>query len=620
MAAGNYSPVDGASQVYEIHEIPMDRLRSPSYRKPVVSASIDTLNDTKSQTHLRNLSGSTATSVGKDEDASLRRLLASPTKITVDGSWFREIACLLVGGASVISIIVVLAVFSDSPLPDWPLSITLNTLIALLVALANAALAVPLSSGFSQLKWVWFKQRPAPLGDMELFDEASRGSWGAARLLGNARGGAIGSFGAVITIVALILGPFSQQVATYPTRSAISSRQATIPAAVNYTGVLPGDTSTGFVPILPMKSAVYSGLFAEAGQSFPSFTCESGNCTYEQYSTLAVCSNCVNLTPFLTRYCNETTDQSQCGWQVPQGALLRDDKDVFSMTSYFPSLAGDMPYTNIIKLIFMGTEAQDGQPLNYNPWATQCTLDYCAQTIDSAIVNGKISENVTAEIHNNSVVDITNSQGTIPVSIISSENKTLFISEPAMLGIQSWFSTIFTNGSASRNSSFESLNQAALVVVNLTVGISSGTTYFDTDVVQTFYWDYYEYADGLPKAMSDLASAMTVAFRSFNGAIPVSGIATTLETYVKVRWGWISLPLFVVLATAVFLVLAMTSSSRSGTELWKGSALALLFYGLDHATKVQFGTSGGFEEKKKIMKDVRVRLDDDRNFGSVLRS
>lgn len=369
-----------------------------------------------------------------------------------------------------------------------------------------------------------------------------------------------------------------------------------------------------------MKSAVYSGLFAEAGQSYPSFACESGNCTYEEYTTLAVCSTCVNLTPFMTRYCNGTTDQSQCGWQVPQGALLRNDKDVFSMTSYLPSIAGDMPYTNIIKLIFMGTEAQDGQPLNYNPWATQCTLDYCAQTVSTAIVNGKISENVTAEIHNNSVVDITSSQGTTPVSIITAENKTVFVSEPAMLGIKSWFSTIFTNGSASRNLSFEALDPAALVVVNLTVGISSGTTYFDTDIVQTFYWDYYEYSDGLPKAMSDLASAMTVAFRSFSGAIPVSGIATTVETYVKVRWGWLSLPLFVVLSTAVFLVLAMINSSRSGAELWKGSALAMLFYGLDHATKIQFGTSGGFEEKKKIMKDVRVRLDDDRNFGSVLRS
>jgi hypothetical protein len=102
-----------------------------------------------------------------------------------------------------------------------------------------------------------------------------------------------------------------------------------------------------------------------------------------------------------------------------------------------------------------------------------------------------------------------------------------------MLGIQSWFFTLFTNGSASRNSSFQGLDPAALIVVNLTVGISSGTTYFDTDIVQTFYWDYYQYVNGLSMAMSDLATSMTTAFRSFHGAVPISGMATRVETYVK---------------------------------------------------------------------------------------
>jgi hypothetical protein len=55
-------------------------------------------------------------------------------------------------------------------------------------------------------------------------------------------------------------------------------------------------------------------------------------------------------------------------------------------------------------------------------------------------------------------------------------------------------------------------------------------------------------------------------------------------------------------------------------ELWKGSALAMLFYGLGHATKIQFGTRVTFEEKKRLMGNIRVRPDDDQNFGSVLRS
>ena len=50
-----------------------------------------------------------------------------------------------------------------------------------------------------------------------------------------------GSFGAVVAIIALALSPFSQQVATYRTRLVQADTSATIPTALNYTGVLPGD-------------------------------------------------------------------------------------------------------------------------------------------------------------------------------------------------------------------------------------------------------------------------------------------------------------------------------------------------------------------------------------------
>ena len=178
----------------------------------------------------------------------------------------------------------------------------------------------------------------------------------------------------------------------------------------------------GFVPILPMKSAVYYGLFSESDPSANlKFDCPTGNCTWPDYTTLAVCSSCVDLTPFLTRYCAEGMptdgDTSKCGWQVPQGGFLTSSSDVFSMTSRTPNNFGDMPYTNLIKLIFMGTEAQDGPPLNYNPWASECTLQYCLQTYNSSVVNGIILENVTSTTLNTSVVNVSTSKGDTPVSL-----------------------------------------------------------------------------------------------------------------------------------------------------------------------------------------------------------
>jgi len=54
----------------------------------------------------------------------------------------------------------------------------------------------------------------------------------------------LGTFGAVIAIFGLALGPFAQQIATYKVRSVESDVGAIIPRALNYEGALVGNTSS----------------------------------------------------------------------------------------------------------------------------------------------------------------------------------------------------------------------------------------------------------------------------------------------------------------------------------------------------------------------------------------
>lgn len=105
------------------------------------------------------------------------------------GTWTFEIVSLLFAVAAVASIIAILAYYDGKPLPSWPYEITLNALIAVLTTVANAAMAVPLSSGLGQLKWERFKTGYEPLTDMEVLDDASRGALGALTLLRKMRGG-----------------------------------------------------------------------------------------------------------------------------------------------------------------------------------------------------------------------------------------------------------------------------------------------------------------------------------------------------------------------------------------------------------------------------------------------
>lgn len=119
---------------------------------------------------------------------------AESSKHLNSGSWKVEIVSYIIAVCSFAAVVGVLAHYNGKKMPEWPTGMTLNTLIALLTAIANAALASPLQQGISQLKWISFKRKSRPLTDMEVFDDASRGVWGSIKLLTLRRGGYVVTF------------------------------------------------------------------------------------------------------------------------------------------------------------------------------------------------------------------------------------------------------------------------------------------------------------------------------------------------------------------------------------------------------------------------------------------
>lgn len=284
------------------------------------------------------------------------------------------------------------------------------------------------------------------------------------------------------------MSPFAQQIVVYRASEGIATRnsESSIKTALNYTWVLPGDPSSRspqFVPILPMKAAVWGGLFAADPNPLPPYDCATGNCTWPDFSTLAVCSSCISMTDFMQRDCsNNNGNTSDCGWSLPNGARLNGSSSVFSMTPAIPSTNGDMSYATIMKLTFMGTEAQNKETTNQltgsgvvQPWAQQCSLQYCVQDLHTYVTNGQLAQNVTATYFNTSVLSIneTLSAGNDTPLYITSKlrNETFNVGGYVMLGVQQWFSELFETGSATRE---DIIKTESNVVVNLTVGVSSG--------------------------------------------------------------------------------------------------------------------------------------------------
>ncbi|KAF2831102.1 hypothetical protein CC86DRAFT_401656 [Ophiobolus disseminans] len=88
----------------------------------------------------------------------------------------------------------------------------------------------------SQLKWLWFA-RSKPLADFDQFDLISRGPWGSILLITHLRSRHLAACDALITVFALAIDPFTQQL-IHPVlchRTALGS-VARLPRAHNFTG------------------------------------------------------------------------------------------------------------------------------------------------------------------------------------------------------------------------------------------------------------------------------------------------------------------------------------------------------------------------------------------------
>jgi len=119
--------------------------------------------------------------------AGLVRLRAAPWP-ALRSTWLPEVVCCVVSIASLAALAALLRRYDGRGLRDWPLGVTLNTLVAFLAAIAQAALVVPVTEGLAQMKWNWFARQARPLADMQNFEDASRGPYGSVKLLWTTKG------------------------------------------------------------------------------------------------------------------------------------------------------------------------------------------------------------------------------------------------------------------------------------------------------------------------------------------------------------------------------------------------------------------------------------------------
>jgi hypothetical protein len=97
--------------------------------------------------------------------------------------WIVEALACVGSLLALIGIIAILVVYNGSSLPNWPYGITINSVIALFGTTIKALMLVAITACIGQAKWTYFNSKTHPLGDMVIYDSASRGPQGSIQLL-----------------------------------------------------------------------------------------------------------------------------------------------------------------------------------------------------------------------------------------------------------------------------------------------------------------------------------------------------------------------------------------------------------------------------------------------------
>ncbi|KAI0164687.1 hypothetical protein GGR57DRAFT_497564 [Xylariaceae sp. FL1272] len=513
--------------------------------------------------------------------------------------WWWEITALLACIGGTVAMIVILAIENDKSLSHWHFVVCIdflfttslsfciviisrisraiapNSLISIFSTITKSALMVTVASCLSQLKWVYFDDTIQPLRHFELFEEASRGPWGSAvfSLVVHFRA-KLALFGSIVTIVALAFEPFTQQIIAFPTRSIPSEQVADFGVTTAYdSGLGLLKTLTVFsLPIdLKMQGAIMNGLYDN--QAPVKVQCPTGNCTWEPFTTMALSAQCTNVTEDTQTTCNLVQASEQCEYMTPAG---------FNISASSGAGQGGATYT----LFNSSAVSKWNRTLD---WANSTLVEFATVNITSHETS---TGGTSADFKNPHVLECSMEWKARTFHGISVVNGTFLAGETDdydLAGVQ----VDPTSGSAEAGDDFWWPQNYYYTVANATTndfkemkfvinpndhGIIAGhlQQVFNSDSSNDYGMALMQSSD-LIQTIQNITTSVTYALGQGANATTISGTAYTSETYIRVQWRWISLPLLVIFASMLFFILTLVHSKNRNVATWKASSLLPLF-------------------------------------------
>lgn len=567
--------------------------------------------------------------------------------------WIYELSSSLISVLALAGLFAMLRSFNGHARPKWPAYVSINTMVAITTAILKASMMLPITEGISELKWQWFT-KPQPLIDVNAFDSASRGPWGSFLFLFNFRRHLLATFGAVITICALAIDPFSQQVLNYrnclePNDSVTA--QISVTNWYTHTGGHTGADESAMDPVFELS--IYNGLLSsvENGSSSVSVTCPSGNCTFPSdngatYSSVAICHKSQDITQHIQ---NDTLADSIWRYSLPSGPRLQTGVllssvviDYLNPANYGTDDVTDMLFTFDALMFNLGMV----------PFAVRSSIYPCVKTWGANITSNEFRETEITSVlmkinymtSHSCVTNHTLRNGTwqacnptshmtdINTVSVTQDGPSSFdgrtygpsFADTMENGTTLWYPFDCTwliggdNGGAISRFLDGLFNNNTVIMDILTpVGdLWLQNLYMNGTANMSTVYDY----------MERLASSMTATFRNHGDPAPApytnyaSGVVFENQTCIHVNWAWLALPASLVLCSITFLAatITLTSAKRrtDPAKAWiatagplKSSPLPLLFHGIEPSTLLATGHHpSNLNDMQRLAETLDVRL------------
>ncbi|KAK7910675.1 hypothetical protein PG985_013156 [Apiospora marii] len=553
------------------------------------------------------------------------------------------LSCYCFGG-----IVVTLALHHDKPIPEWPFDITINAVVSALSTIMGSALLVPLSSIIGQAKWSTVLNRRRKLADIVAYDEASRGPWGSVTLLCKKGLREPVALGAMLTILALLIAPLLQQTAVVGLQSnPVENTNATLMALDWWAEGLRTESDRPRIKD-DMVMSINRGLFFDGNFSDPFSInalqprpqCQTGNCSFGVFESLAVCSECADVSRNLTM--QKSSDGSECKngdldetrqecarWTLNNGhdtGWLDVSSGMLMSTSASQGLISPRPELSIFNLTAIAPCWEDMYTLanttyQYRPcngsyggtwtYAQECSLHWCVHKYKSEMINGILQEEVIETTHSGSyrsgmMYDFSPPNSTVAYNAVpymargntsgifgfanittgqiygklSVHRQATYLVSDYLKSVLEGFTTVNSNYTKQGQSEQPYVRRLYMADrANLTNQASVGS-YTEQTIARQF---------NMSRLFQSMALSMTSSLRTAQDQedpwdIPSIWQSINVAPYqlvpvLRVRWGWIALPAALEVTTLLLLFYVVMWGSQRRLPVWKSSILPLLLLG-----------------------------------------